>query len=123
NPIYAGGAAATGGQLSTRTVAGQPIGQFFGLKVNGVFQTQAEITGSAQPNAKPGDFRYVDQNKDGVINALDRIVLGNPNPKYTYGLNTNFNFMQFDFTLDLQGVSGIEIYNANKGLRFGSENF
>jgi TonB-linked SusC/RagA family outer membrane protein len=123
NPIYGGGAAATGGQLSTRTVAGEPIGQFFGLLVSGIYQTAAEVTGSAQPNAKPGDFRYVDQNKDGVINALDRIVLGNPNPKYTYGLNTNFNFMQFDFTLDLQGVSGVEIYNANKGLRFGSENF
>ena len=123
NPIYAGGAAATGGQLSTRTVAGEPIGQYFGLLTNGIFQNQSQITGSAQPNAKPGDFRYVDMNKDGVINALDRIVLGNPNPKYSYGLNTNFNFMQFDLTLDFQGVAGVEIYNANKGLRFGSENF
>jgi TonB-linked SusC/RagA family outer membrane protein len=123
NPIYAGGAAATGGQLSTRTVAGQPIGQFYGLLVAGIFQTQAEAAGSSQPNAKPGDFRYVDTNNDKVIDAKDRVVLGNPNPKYSYGLNTNFNYRDFDFTLDLQGVAGVQIYNANKGLRFGSENF
>lgn len=123
NPIYAGGAAATGGQLSTRTVLGQPIGQFFGLMVNGIFQSTAEIAGSPQPTAKPGDFRYVDTNKDNVIDAKDRVVLGNPNPKYSYGLNTNFGYKNFDLTLDLQGVAGVEIYNANKGLRFGSENY
>ncbi len=123
NPIFGGGAAATGGQLSTRTIAGQPIGQFFGLQVAGVFQTPAEVAGSAQPNAKPGDFRYVDTNKDGIIDAKDRVVLGNPIPKYNYGLNTNFTYRQFDLTVDLQGVSGVEVYNANKGLRFGSENF
>lgn len=123
NPIYGGGAAATGGQLSTRTVVGQPIGQFFGLLVDGVFQSAAEITGSNQPNAKPGDFKYVDQNKDGVIDAKDRVVLGNPSPRFTYGLNTFFEYMGFDFTVDVQGVADVEIYNANKGLRFGSENF
>lgn len=123
NPIYAGGAAATGGQLSTRTVLNQPIGQFFGRVVVGVFQTDAEATASGQSGAKRGDFKYLDVNKDGKIDALDRVVLGNPNPKYTYGLNTNFNYKQFDLSLDLQGVAGVEIYNANKGLRFGSENF
>jgi TonB-linked SusC/RagA family outer membrane protein len=124
NPIYSGGGAATGGQLSTRTVVGQPIGQFYGLQVAGIFQTTAEIAGSAQAaSAKPGDFRYVDQNKDGVIDGKDRIVLGNPNPKYSYGLNTNWTFKQFDLTVDFQGVAGVEIYNANLGLRFGNENF
>jgi TonB-linked SusC/RagA family outer membrane protein len=123
NPIYGGGGGATGGQFTTRTVVGQPIGQFFGLQVDGVFQTQADITGSLQPNAKPGDFRYRDMNGDKIIDAKDRVVLGNPNPKYSYGLNTNFTFNQFDLTFDLQGVAGVQIYNANKGLRFGSENF
>jgi TonB-linked SusC/RagA family outer membrane protein len=123
NPIYAGGYAATGGALSTRTVLGQPIGQFYGLVVAGVFQTQAEITGSAQPAAKPGDFKYVDQNKDGVIDGKDRMVLGNPNPKLTYGINTNWTYMNFDLTLDFQGVSGVDVYNANLGIRFGNENF
>jgi len=123
NPIYSGGAAATGGQLSTRTVKGQPIGQFYGMLIVGVFQTDAEATASGQSGAKRGDFHYVDMNKDGKIDAKDRVVLGNPNPKYTYGLNTNFDYKNFDLTLDLQGVAGVEIYNANKGLRYGSENF
>jgi TonB-linked SusC/RagA family outer membrane protein len=123
NPIYGGGAAATGGQLSTRTVAGQPIGQFYGLVVEGVFQSTAEITGSSQPTARPGDFKYVDQNKDNVIDAKDRIAIGNPNPKLSYGLNTNWNYKNFDLTLDFQGVAGVEVYNANLGLRFGSENY
>ncbi|MXV53051.1 SusC/RagA family TonB-linked outer membrane protein [Pedobacter sp. HMF7647] len=122
-PIYAGGAAATGGQLSTRTVVGQPIGQFFGLQVDGVFQNAAEIAASVQPSAKPGDFRYQDTNSDGKIDAADRVVLGNPNPKYTFGLNTGFNFKEFDLAVDVQGVAGVDVYNANKGLRFGSENY
>lgn len=123
NPIYGGGAAATGGQLSTRTVVGQPIGEFYGLVVNGIFQNTAEIAGSAQTTAKPGDFRYVDQNKDGVIDGKDRIAIGNPNPRVSFGINTNWNYKNFDLTLDFQGVSGVEIYNANLGLRFGNENF
>ena len=123
NPVYGGGAAATGGQLSTRTILGHPIGQFFGLQVDGIFQTQAEVTGSNQPNARPGDFRYKDMNGDKIIDAKDRVVLGNPIPRYTFGFNSNVSYRQFDFTLDLQGVADVDIYNANKGLRFGSENF
>jgi hypothetical protein len=89
NPIYGGGGAATGGQLSTRTIVGQPIGEFYGLVVDGVFQTPAEVAASIQKNAKPGDFRYKDLNGDKVIDAKDRTVIGNPNPKYLYGLNTS----------------------------------
>lgn len=123
NPIFGGGAGATGGQFTTRTVVGQPIGHFFGLQVDGIFQSQSEITGSSQPSAKPGDFRYRDTNGDKVIDARDRVVLGNPNPKYNYGINTYFAYSNFDLTIDMQGVAGVQIYNANKGLRFGSENF
>jgi TonB-linked SusC/RagA family outer membrane protein len=124
NPIYGGGGAATSGLLSTRTIVGQPIGQFYGLMVDGVFQTAAEVASSAQTGtARPGDFRYKDINGDGVINLKDRVVLGNPNPKYTYGLSTSFTFKNFDLALDFQGVAGVKVYNANKGLRFGAENF
>lgn len=124
NPIYSGGQGITGGALSTRTVVGQPIGQFYGLQVAGIFQNQAQITGSAQSaSAKPGDFIYVDQNKDGVIDGKDRIPLGNPNPKYSYGINTNWNYMNFDLAVDFQGVAGVDIYNANLGFRFGNENW
>lgn len=125
NPIYAGGVGATGGQLTTRTVVGQPIGEFYGLPVIGIFQNQDQINKSAQANtgAHPGDFIYKDVNGDGVISGLDRIPLGNPNPKYLYGINTSFNYKQFDLMLDFQGVADVSIYNANKGLRYGNENY
>ncbi|PSL48014.1 TonB-linked SusC/RagA family outer membrane protein [Chitinophaga niastensis] len=128
NPIYGGGNAATGGALGTRTIVGQPIGQFFGYQVDGIFQTDAEAAASAQPNAKAGDFKYRDVSgshgkPDGKIDFNDRVPLGNPNPKYTYGINTYFTYKDFDLTLDFQGVAGVDVYNANLGLRYGNENF
>ncbi|MGZ3851508.1 MAG: SusC/RagA family TonB-linked outer membrane protein [Flavisolibacter sp.] len=130
NPIYDGGQGITGGALSTRTVVGEPIGQFYGLQVAGIFQNQGQVDDykdkngiKIQPSAKPGDFIYVDQNNDGAIDGKDRIALGNPNPKYTYGINTNWTYKNFDLTLDFQGVAGVDIYNANLGFRFGNENF
>lgn len=62
-------------------------------------------------------------NNDGLIDDKDRIVLGNPNPKFSYGFNTVWNYKAFDLSLDFQGVAGVEIYNANLGLRYGTENF
>ncbi len=124
NPVFGGGGAATGGQLATRTIVGQPIGQYYGLQVAGIFQNAAQVAGSPQSaTAKPGDFIFVDQNKDGIIDGKDRVVLGDPNARVTYGLNTNWNYKKLDLTLDFQGVSGVDIYNANMGLRFGTENF
>ena len=99
------------------------MASFFGYQVDGIFQTDAEAASSGLSGAKAGDFRYVDQNQDKVVDEKDRVVIGDPNAKYTFGLNTNFTYKAFDFTLDLQGVAGVDVYNANKGLRFGSENF
>lgn len=120
----------TGGAPNTRTVVGEPIGQFYGFNVIGVFQSQSDVESYVseegevlQPNAVAGDFKYANLNGDNVIDGLDRVFLGNPNPRYTYGLNTNWRFKAFDLTLDLQGVADVELYNANLGLRFGTENF
>jgi TonB-linked SusC/RagA family outer membrane protein len=124
NPIYKGGAGLTSGELATRTIAGRPIGEFFGYQVAGIFQTQEEVNASAQSqDAKPGDFKYVDQNGDGAIDRKDKIALGNPNPKFSYGLNTNFAYQNFDLTLDIQGVAGVDVYNGNLSARFGNENY
>lgn len=123
NPIYGGGGGLTGGALATRTIVGQPIGQFYGYQVLGIFQNADEVSKSAQTTAKPGDFIYADQNGDGVISGLDRIVLGNPNPKYAYGINTSFTYKAWDLAIDFQGVAGVQVYNANLGWRFGNENF
>ena len=121
NPIYSGGNGIANGALATRTVVGEPIGEFYGYKVQGIFQQ--DQTSGAQPTAKAGDFQYVDQDKNGVIDSRDRVVLGNPNPKYNYGINTSFTYKQFDLAVDMQGVAGVDIYNANIAYRFGNENF
>lgn len=121
NPLYGGGNGITNGALATITVEGQPIGEFYGYKVAGIFQ-QDQTTG-AQPTAKAGDFQYVDENHDGVIDGRDRVNLGNPNPKINYGFNTNFTYKNIDLTLDFQGVADVSIYNANIAYRFGNENF
>ncbi|GAB3335953.1 TonB-dependent receptor [Larkinella ripae] len=128
NPIYDGGVGLTGGALATRTRVGDPIGSFYGYIVDGIFQNQDEIKNSAQPNAKPGDFKYrdisgTDGSPDGTINGLDRQMIGNPNPKWNYGINTNWNYQNFDLMLDFQGVAGVDVYNANLGWRYGNENF
>jgi len=130
NPIYQAVGTTGSNNFNTRTVVGQPIGQFFGLQVVGVFQSQPDIdnykSGDGaiiQSTAKPGDFKFKDINSDGIIDDKDRVVLGNPNPKIVYGINTNWNYKQFDLTLDFQGVSGVEVYNAALGFRYGSENF
>lgn len=130
NPIYQQVGSTGSNNFNTRTVAGEPIGEFYGLQVAGVFQSQSDIDNyksvsgaKIQPNAAPGDFKYTDVNNDGIIDDKDRVVLGNPNPKFTYGLNTNWTYKQFDLTVDFQGVAGVQIYNANTGLRYGNENF
>jgi len=123
NPIYGGGQGIANGALATRTVQGGAIGEFFGYQVAGIFQTPAEVAASAQTGAKPGDFRYIDQNGDGAIDGKDRVVLGNPNPKYSYGVNTTFAYKGWDLAVDIQGVADVDVYNANIAYRFGNENF
>lgn len=108
----------------TRTVVGQPIGMFYGYEVEGVFQTKSDVQSSAQnKSAMVGDLRFKDQNKDGSIDDQDKIYMGNPNPRHLFGINLGFSYADFDVSVDIQGVSGVEVYNANMGKRFGIENF
>jgi len=130
NPIYQQVGPTGSNNFNTRTIAGEPIGEFFGYQVLGVFQSAADVanykTSSGtviQPTAQAGDFKFKDVNGDGVIDGKDKVVLGNPNPKLIYGINTTLSYKEFDLTLDFQGVSGVQIYNANLGLRYGTENF
>jgi TonB-linked SusC/RagA family outer membrane protein len=120
----------TGGAPNTRTMVGEPIGAFYGYQVIGVFQDEDDVTAYVdaddniiQPTAVPGDFKFRDVNNDGVIDGKDRVTLGNPNARRYYGINTNFAYKGFDLTMDFQGVSGVEVYNAVLGARFGTENF
>jgi TonB-linked SusC/RagA family outer membrane protein len=129
NPIYQAVGTTGSNNFNTKTVVGRPIGEFYGYVVDGIFQTDAEVQASPQKaTAVPGDFKYKDISgpkgvPDGQINDFDKTAIGNPNPKYTYGINSNVTFKQFDLAIDFQGVAGVDIYNANMGLRYGSENF
>lgn len=112
----------------TRTQVGEAYNSFYGYQTAGIFQNQAEIdsyataTGLIQPNAKPGDFRWVDQNGDGQINADDKTFLGSPLPKYTFGLTLNFDYKGFDLMVFGQGAAGNKIFQGLRRLDLGGAN-
>ncbi|WP_209147921.1 MULTISPECIES: SusC/RagA family TonB-linked outer membrane protein [Chitinophaga] len=93
---------------------GQPIGVFFGLVTDGIFQSTEEIAKSAQKNAKVGERRYVDQTGDGAITPADRVILGHAQPDYTFGFTNNFSYKGFDMAVFFQGVQGNSIFNLNR---------
>ncbi|TKD62325.1 TonB-dependent receptor [Flavobacterium sp. ASW18X] len=93
-----GGSFGIGQDPPARMKAGKPIGYFYGLETDGIFQNVDEVSAHAtQPNAAPGDIRFVDQNNDGIIDANDRVDIGNPIPDATMGFNLSINYKQFDF--------------------------
>jgi len=105
----------------TRTEEGMPIGYFYGLKTNGIFQNAGEIdayTNTAgqkiQPNARPGDLRFVDLDGDGAIGEGDRTKTGNPFPDFTYGINLRLEYKGFDLVALFQGSQGNDILNMLK---------
>ncbi len=86
---------------------GLPINSYVGYKRDGYFQNLDEVNSGPKPtglSVLPGDIRYVDVNKDGVINENDLHVLGNPLPRYTFGLTYDVSYKQFDLNVFFQGV-------------------
>jgi TonB-dependent starch-binding outer membrane protein SusC len=100
------------GIYATRTEVGQPIGSFYLLEMEGIFQNQTEILLSAfQGNTiKPGDVKFKDQNGDGRIDNLDRIHMGSAIPKIIGGLNLSAYYKNFDLNVFFQGAYGNKIY-------------
>jgi TonB-linked SusC/RagA family outer membrane protein len=99
----------------TRAQPGQPIGEFFGYKVIGIFQDAADVAKSpTQTAANPGRFKYADINGDKVIDDQDRTWIGNPNPDFTYGLNLNASYKAFDFSAFFYGSQGNQDVNYVK---------
>jgi TonB-linked SusC/RagA family outer membrane protein len=110
-------AAYTGDFPSTITRVGDPIYSFFGFETDGIFQTQQEVENApTQQNAAPGDIRFVDQNGDGEITAADRVILGSYLPDFTYGLNFNARYRNFDFNIFFNGSQGNDVYNGMASL-------
>ncbi len=93
-------------------IKGRPVGEFFGYVYGGIYKTQDQVDKSAHlPGAAPGSLILKDLNGDGVINDLDRTVIGNPNPAFIFGLSNSFSYKNFDLTFLIQGSVGADIYN------------
>ncbi|GAA3512167.1 TonB-dependent receptor [Aquimarina addita] len=89
---------------------GDPYIQFFGYQTDGIWQTQAEIDSNVSfANDVPGALRIVDVNGDGVLDADDRTVIGNPFPDFNWGFTNNFTYGNFDLNIALQGSQGAEV--------------
>ncbi|MBV6647353.1 MAG: TonB-dependent receptor [Cyclobacteriaceae bacterium] len=98
-----------------RSVPGEPLGQFYGYIVDGVYQTD-QPTGPTVNGDTPlaGDLIYRDLNDDGIINDEDRDFIGNPWPKLTYGITLNAAWKGFDLRMFFNGVQGVDIYNGTR---------
>ncbi|MGO4816898.1 SusC/RagA family TonB-linked outer membrane protein [Flavobacterium sp. W22_SRS_FP1] len=98
---------------ATKTEVGQPIGSFFLYTQEGIFQNTTEILTSAFQgnNIHPGDVKYKDINRDGIINELDRSHTGSSIPDVTFGLNTEFKYKNLSLEIFFSGAYGNKIYN------------
>ncbi len=114
----------------TRTIEGYAYESFFGYRTNGLFQNQSDVAAYTngdgqllQPNAQPGDIRFVDVNGDGILNEDDRTIIGDPTPNWTYGLNLSLKYKGFDVLFFGQGVFGNDVYNATRRFDLPKANF
>lgn len=93
----------------------KPVGSFYGYRIDGIYQNVQEVAdGPERTTAKPGDYKFVDLNNDGIITADDREIIGNPNPDYIFGLTNNFSYKQLSFSFFIQGVIGNDLINLNR---------
>lgn len=126
-----------GNDVFTYTTVGNPVAQFYGYKVIGMFEKESDFykkdangdfildaSGNRQFVAIPenkeikygtgvwyGDYIYEDLNDDGVIDEKDRTYIGNPEPKFSFGFNNTITWKGFDFNLFLTGSVGNDGYN------------
>jgi TonB-linked SusC/RagA family outer membrane protein len=107
------------------TEIGQPIGMFYGWKTNGIFKNQAEldkgpIFAPGTANASHiGDTRFVDVSgpngkPDGIINSLDKTIMGNPYPDFYYGMTNRFVYKDISLSVTLQGSQGAQVINKTR---------
>lgn len=125
-----------GGDVYTYTTVGQPVGQLYGYKVIGMFMDESDFyekdkygnnildkngekipvalpenTSIAQNGVWVGDFKFEDLNNDGVIDEKDRTYIGNPEPKFSFGITNTFTYKNFDLSIFMTGVYGNKLYN------------
>ena len=99
-PITAGSFSSKFNDAATITRPGDPIGSFYGYTIDG-FDSE-------------GNFIFHDTDGNGRITADDKVIIGNPIPKLSYGINLDVFYRDFDLSLFFQGVAGNDIFNARK---------
>lgn len=104
-----------------RAVIGSPLGVFYGVKTDGIFQNPAEVaahvssTGKLiQPNAQPGDFRFIDQDGNGTIDSEDWVQIGNPYPAFTGGINLTLEYKGIDVNMFWYTALGAQVWDATR---------
>lgn len=118
----------------TRTMAGFPVGTFYGYVSDGIFTSEEEILAAPVQVAQDGsevnyfherdgvwlgDVKFKDLNGDGVIDSRDQTIIGDPNPRFNFGFTNNFTFGAFDFSVFLQGVYGADVFNFQRARNEG----
>ncbi len=107
----------------SQITVGSPIGSFYGYETDGIIQlgeSVGDIPYFSDYSPMHGDRKYIDQNGDGIINDLDKVRLGDANPKFSFGLGNVISYKSFELNFFFQGVVGNKIANFN---RFGLESF
>ncbi|MCC5941094.1 MAG: TonB-dependent receptor [Balneolaceae bacterium] len=110
------------GNQFIRNQVGSPVSSFYGYRVEGFWNSQAEIdaanagapSGTYQTDAGVGRFKYADVTGDGQVTPDDRTILGDPNPDFTYGISFGLNYKAFDFSMFWYGSQGNDIWNQVK---------
>ncbi len=95
---------------------GEPIFAFYGYKTDGIIQSEEEglAAGLTGERAQPGEIKYVDLNGDGVVDADDRTIIGDPHPDFIFSISSDFYYRNFDLSVMLYGSYGGDVYNLQK---------
>lgn len=106
-------------QWDTKSKIGHPIGEWYLIKTDGLFRSEEEVQAHKnsegkliQPNARPGDVRFIDANDDGMITDADRQYCGSTLPKFQLGMNWGFEYKGFDLQLQFSGAFGHKSFNG-----------
>lgn len=103
----------------TITRIGDPIGSYYMFETDGVFKDQEDVEENGSmayisPNPSPGDLKYKDQNNDGLIDAVDKVIVGHNNPDFFWGLTNTFEYKGFSLSLFMDGQWGNKLLNLGK---------
>lgn len=115
-----------GDKSQSYTMAGYPIGYFYGYKVDGVYQSPEDIASSPTntlATVTPGDLKFKDVNGDGKITPEDRTMIGDPTPDVTYGISLGVSYKNWDLSVEMMGQGGNQIYRTWDNYTFAQFNY